>query len=303
MARTIRVAHSPDSDDAFMFYALATGQLDTGDLEFVHELQDIETLNRRALAGELEVTAVSIHAYAYLADRYVLLPHGASMGERYGPRLVAREPLGRGDLKGRRVAIPPTLLISALAHVPDVRRCVTMDLKEPGNAIYLIGATRAELAGAHLLDLGLWPDGIAEQNLQVPRVDLAVARQTFAALHRAMRDGLVRACHDLSEGGLAVAAAEMCIAGDLGLALDVSAVAADPLVALFSETPSRFLVEVRPQDGAAFEQALAGVPLLRLGAVTNGAELRIERGGAGLIHLELNALRRAWQSGLDGIDL
>jgi phosphoribosylformylglycinamidine synthase subunit II (EC 6.3.5.3) len=74
-------------------------------------------------------------------------------------------------------------------------------------------------------------------------------------------------------------------------------------VALFSETPSRFLVEVRPQDGAAFEQALAGVPLLRLGAVTNGAELRIERGGAGLIHLELNALRRAWQSGLDGIDL
>ena len=93
MPRTIRVAHSPDSDDAFMFYGLARGAVDTGDLEFVHELQDIETLNRRALAGELEVTAVSIHAYAYLADRYVLLPHGASMGDGYGPRLVAREPL------------------------------------------------------------------------------------------------------------------------------------------------------------------------------------------------------------------
>ena len=80
MARTIHVAHSPDSDDAFMFYALADHLIDTGDLEFVHELQDIETLNRRAMNGELEVTAVSIHAYAYIADKYALLPHGASMG-------------------------------------------------------------------------------------------------------------------------------------------------------------------------------------------------------------------------------
>ena len=87
MARTIHVAHSPDSDDAFMFYALADHLIDTGDLEFVHELQDIETLNRRAMNGELEVTAVSIHAYAYIADKYALLPHGASMGEGYGPRL------------------------------------------------------------------------------------------------------------------------------------------------------------------------------------------------------------------------
>jgi 1,4-dihydroxy-6-naphthoate synthase len=109
MSRTIRVAHSPDSDDAFMFYALAENLIDTGDLEFVHELQDIETLNRRALAGELEVTAVSIHAYAYLADRYALLPHGASMGEGYGPRLVARDPLQPADLAGRRVAVPGLL--------------------------------------------------------------------------------------------------------------------------------------------------------------------------------------------------
>jgi phosphoribosylformylglycinamidine synthase len=107
----------------------------------------------------------------------------------------------------------------------------------------------------------------------------------------------------LSEGGLAVAAAEMCIAGDLGLTLDTGAVAADPLAALFSETPSRFLVEVRPQDAAAFEQALAGVPLASVGAVTDGAELRLHAAGAGLISLELDALRRAWQSGLDGIDL
>jgi 1,4-dihydroxy-6-naphthoate synthase len=112
---TIRVAHSPDSDDAFMFYALAEGKIDTEGLTYVHELQDIETLNQRALRGELEVTAVSIHAYAYLADRYALLPHGASIGDRYGPRLVARTPLTRADVKGRRVAIPGPLTSAYLA--------------------------------------------------------------------------------------------------------------------------------------------------------------------------------------------
>jgi len=115
MRRTIRVAHSPDSDDAFMFYGLAAGHIDTGDLEFIHELQDIETLNRRALAGELEVTAVSIHAYAYIADKYALLPHGASMGDGYGPRVVAREPLAASDLRGRKIAIPGTMTSAYLA--------------------------------------------------------------------------------------------------------------------------------------------------------------------------------------------
>src|SRR5262245_40226901 len=115
MSRIIRVAHSPDSDDAFMFYALAAGKIDTDDIEFVHELQDIETLNRRALNGELEVTAVSIHAYAYLADQYALLPHGASMGEGYGPRLVARAPLKLGDIRGKRIAVPGLLTSAYLA--------------------------------------------------------------------------------------------------------------------------------------------------------------------------------------------
>ena len=112
---TIHVAHSPDSDDAFMFYALAAGKIDTEGLTYVHELQDIETLNHRAMRGELEVTAVSIHAYAYLADQYALLPHGASMGDRYGPRLVARTPMSRDEIRGKRIAIPGMLTSAYLA--------------------------------------------------------------------------------------------------------------------------------------------------------------------------------------------
>lgn len=121
----IRVAHSPDSDDAFMFYALASGQIDTGSLQYVHELQDIETLNRRALRGELEVTAVSLHAYAYLADRYALLSSGCSMGDGYGPRLVATTPKPadpRSAIKGLRIAIPGTMTTAYLAlrlYQPD----------------------------------------------------------------------------------------------------------------------------------------------------------------------------------------
>ena len=106
---TLKVAHSPDSDDAFMFFALAAGKIDTGDRRYVHELADIESLNRRAMAGELEITAVSFHAYAYLHERYALLPHGCSMGDGYGPRLVAREPLAGAvadALAGRLIAIP-----------------------------------------------------------------------------------------------------------------------------------------------------------------------------------------------------
>jgi 1,4-dihydroxy-6-naphthoate synthase len=128
--RTIHVAHSPDADDAFMFWALAAGRLDTGDRRYVHELADIETLNRRALNGELEVTAVSLHAYAYLADRYALLAHGASIGDGYGPRVVARTAAPadpRAALRGRRVAVPGELTTAFLAlrlYQPDVAHVV-----------------------------------------------------------------------------------------------------------------------------------------------------------------------------------
>jgi 1,4-dihydroxy-6-naphthoate synthase len=111
----IRVGHSPDPDDAFMFYALANDQLDTGDYEFTHELIDIETLNRRAFAAELELTAVSIHAYAYLHDKYVLCTCGASMGDGYGPMVVARKPLNADQIRNCRIAVPGKLTSAYLA--------------------------------------------------------------------------------------------------------------------------------------------------------------------------------------------
>ncbi|HEX2610815.1 MAG TPA: MqnA/MqnD/SBP family protein [Gemmatimonadales bacterium] len=124
--RLIRVAHSPDSDDAFMFYALAERKLDTGNLEYVHELSDIESLNQRARRGELEVTAVSIHAYAYLWQTYALLNSGSSMGDGYGPRLVSTEPRPddpRAALEGIRVAIPGKLTTAYLALQLYQPRC------------------------------------------------------------------------------------------------------------------------------------------------------------------------------------
>src|SRR5262245_3200916 len=112
---TVRIAHSPDSDDAFMFYALTQGLLDVDGLEIRHVLQDIEGLNQAAFDGTYEITALSFHAYAYLADRYQLMPSGASFGDGYGPVVVAREPLGRADLPGRKVAIPGKLTTAHLA--------------------------------------------------------------------------------------------------------------------------------------------------------------------------------------------
>src|ERR687887_312194 len=110
----ITVAHSPDSDDAFMFYGLASGRVDTGGMVVDQVLSDIETLNRAAFDGKYEVTAVSFHAYAHLVDKYALLPHGASMGDKYGPIVVARKD-GASEVTGQRIAIPGTLTTAYLA--------------------------------------------------------------------------------------------------------------------------------------------------------------------------------------------
>jgi 1,4-dihydroxy-6-naphthoate synthase len=115
LRQTISVAHSPDSDDAFMFYALATHKLDTGNLEFEHVLKDIQTLNEEARKGTYDVTAISFHAYAYVADKYALLPHGASIGDNYGPIVVANENLDPSDLSKVKIAVPGTLTSAFLA--------------------------------------------------------------------------------------------------------------------------------------------------------------------------------------------
>jgi 1,4-dihydroxy-6-naphthoate synthase len=119
----IRVGHSPDPDDAFMFYALANDRLDTGEFQFTHELVDIETLNRRAFQAQLELTAVSIHAYAYLHDKYLLCTCGASMGDGYGPMVVARQPSRLESLRDRRIAVPGKLTSAYLA----LRLCLKVD--------------------------------------------------------------------------------------------------------------------------------------------------------------------------------
>lgn len=145
--RTITVAHSPDSDDAFMFYALANDLLDTGDLRFTHVLKDIQTLNEDAMRGTFDVTAISFHAYAYIADKYALLPHGASIGDNYGPIVVAREPLAAEDLSKVKVAVPGTLTSAFLAlrifHPSFEYEVVPFD--------QIIAAVQAGRAGAGLL--------------------------------------------------------------------------------------------------------------------------------------------------------
>ncbi len=168
--RLITVGHSPDPDDAFMFYALAHDKLDTGDLVFRHELQDIETLNRRALKGELDVTAVSIHAYAYLQEKYALLPTGCSMGDRYGPMVVAKKPMTVGDLHSACIAIPGTmttaflalrlLLVKELAYevVPfdQILSAVAAGKYDAGLIIHE-GQLTFQNQGLHLVsDLGVW---------------------------------------------------------------------------------------------------------------------------------------------------
>jgi len=195
VTRTIHVAHSPDSDDAFMFYALAEGKIDTGDLRYVHELQDIETLNQRALRGELEVTAVSIHAYAYLADKYALLPHGASMGDQYGPRLVAREPMSRAGVRGKRVAIPGPLTSAFLAlrlYEPDFIPVPTPfdeieDAVEHGDVDLGLLIHEGQLTfadrGLHLVaDMGEW--WFTETGLPLPLGGNVVRKDLGASLTR-----------------------------------------------------------------------------------------------------------------------
>jgi phosphoribosylformylglycinamidine synthase len=195
----------------------------------------------------------------------------------------------------RTIAIPPSLLISALGQIDDVSRCVTMDLKQPGSLLYLVGETRDELGGSHFALVNQLAGG------QVPTVDAERARDTFMAVHRAIGGGLVRACHDLSEGGLAVAAAEMAFAGGHGAQLEVGSIATGHgpegrVIALFSESNSRFLCEVAPEYGEQFEQVLNGISRTRVGYVTAETRLVITSGGRQSVNADIFDLKEAWQA-------
>jgi phosphoribosylformylglycinamidine synthase len=199
---------------------------------------------------------------------------------------------------GERLDIPHTLLVSALGRVADVRKCATMDLKEPGNDLYLVGLTRNELGGSHFHLVTGQTGG------EAPRVDLDTAPRVFAAVHAAITQGLVRACHDLSEGGLAVAAAEMAFAGEVGADLDglgqLPGAEGEPdEVRLFSESATRFLIEAKPEHAAGLGRVFAGLPFVRVGKTLAEPRLRVAgANGEWTIWVKLSELKEAWQKPL-----
>ncbi len=199
--------------------------------------------------------------------------------------------------KKNTIAIPSSLLISAIGQVADVAKCVTMDLKEAGNAIYLLGVTRDELGGSHLAMVNNQVGGI------VPKVDASVAWRLFTTLHESIASGLVRACHDLSEGGLAVSLAEMSFAGGLGVDCDIADVCQkmfiDETVAMFSESNSRFLCEVPISKVKDFETKLRDLPCIRLGKVTNEKNVVVNHGPSTLIDLPWHHLKKTWLAPFD----
>lgn len=194
--REIKVAHSPDSDDAFMFYGLATDKLDTGELKFTHVLKDIQSLNQIAMTTrDFDVTAVSFHAYAHIAEHYALLPHGASIGDGYGPLVVAREPFPASELKNKRIAIPGELTSAFLAlklHTPEFEYAV-----EPFDGIIELVAEGKYDAGLlihegqltfheqgldKIVDLGAW--WLKETGLPLPMGGNAIKRDLGPELQK-----------------------------------------------------------------------------------------------------------------------
>jgi phosphoribosylformylglycinamidine synthase len=200
---------------------------------------------------------------------------------------------------GESLAIPPTLLISAIGQVPDVRRCTTMDFKAAGNLLVLVGTTRAEFGGS------LWAEIRGLAGGFVPKVDAEAGLATFRGLHRAISDGLVRSCHDLSEGGLAVALAESAFAGGFGAEVTLKDVpragdAVSDAAMLFSESASRFLLEVEPARHEGLAAALAGVTFAKIGETTAASRLTIDGlAGNRVIDAPLADMEDAWRGPLD----
>jgi phosphoribosylformylglycinamidine (FGAM) synthase-like enzyme len=187
-----------------------------------------------------------------------------------------------------------------MGQVEDVSTCVTMDLKSAGNQVYLVGVTKNELGGSHL--------GVVRdlRGGQVPQVDTDLANSVFHKLHAAIKSGNVRSCHDLSEGGLAVAAAEMAFAGGLGVKLDIQNMQLEGEIAagdadwvrLFAESNTRFLCEVTPENEQAFLAQLEKLPVTLLGQVTSDPQVVVDNGDQNLINQNIASLKEAWQAPL-----
>jgi phosphoribosylformylglycinamidine synthase len=203
------------------------------------------------------------------------------------------------------ISIPPTLLVSVLGRLEDVGRAVTMDPKRPGDLLYLLGETRRELGASEFHRYyGETTRGRAYVGGEVPKFDGRTARSLYGKLHQAVRGGLVRSCHALALGGLVAGLARKALAGGWGLEVDLAAVPGDPgddIGALYSESNSRFLVTVAPQNAAAFEQALGGSACARIGEVSSGSRLLVRgRGGQLIVRENLQSLRRYWKEKLGG---
>jgi phosphoribosylformylglycinamidine synthase len=200
----------------------------------------------------------------------------------------------------RSISIPPSLLISAMGQIADVSQAVTMDLKKAGNVVYLIGDTHEELGGSHYgLVTGL-------SGGEVPKVNPALAKQTFVAMHRAIGGGLARSVHDLSEGGLAIAAAEMAMAGRLGIRIEASEVGSggeslSDSAKLFAESNTRFLVEVTEQNEAAFASIFkaAGVSARKVGSVNSSGRVTISLGQSVVVDIDIDSLLDRWKAPLN----
>ena len=201
-----------------------------------------------------------------------------------------------GDVK---ISIPPTLLVSVIGRMEDVRQAVSMDLKQEGNHLYILGLTADELGGseyyAHLGHLGA----------NVPRVSLRSARERYHRINKAIRKGLVRSCHDCSDGGLGVALAEMAFAGRVGLNIDLDRLPVSGELsadrALFSESASRLLVEVESDIALDFERVMGSSDLAMIGICTGEDKLEITSGGSVILSLSLGQMAEAWQSPLEDL--
>ena len=199
-------------------------------------------------------------------------------------------------IKGVKISIPPTLLFSVIAKMDDVRQAITMDAKKPGDLVYILGMTRKELGGSEYFAMH------GHKGKRVPEVAMALAVKRYESLHKAIQFGLVSSCHDCSDGGLGVALAETAFSGDLGMEIKLSEIPAEKEMRddeiLFSESQSRFIVTIKPENKEEFEKTIEG-DHARIGNTTEEKRFVVkEKSGKGIIDSQINDLKESWQKTL-----